>query len=255
MNQTTANGAEIQLALRGVSASYERGGKVLDNVSLDVKKGEIVSVIGPSGSGKSTLLRVLVGLLKPSLGEISLDGRRVDYDSRADLKLVRDRLAIVFQQFNLFQNMTVLSNVTVTPIKIRGEPRAEAEERAKTLLRRVGLGDKFESYPDELSGGQQQRVALARALALRPEILLLDEVTSALDPEMVNEVLDAIRDLSRDGITMLIVSHEMAFVREVSHRVVMMAEGAVVETGPPAQIFDAPETQRCRDFVGKILRH
>jgi polar amino acid transport system ATP-binding protein len=161
----------------------------------------------------------------------------------------------VLQQFNLFQNMTALANVTITPLKIRGESKADVDSRAHALLRRVGLSDKLASYPDELSGGQQQRVALARALALQPEILLLDEVTSALDPEMVNEVLDAIGELARDGITMLIVSHEMAFVREVSDRVVMMADGAVVEAGPPAQIFDAPQTQRCRDFVGKILRH
>jgi polar amino acid transport system ATP-binding protein len=250
-----AKSRRTQLELRGVSASYERGGPVLRDVSLQIAEGEIVSVIGPSGSGKSTLLRVLIGLLRPSAGEVRLDGERIDYDSRRNLRRARDRLAIVFQQFNLFQNMTALRNVTVTPVKIRGERRAQAEARAAALLRRVGLADKFDSYPDELSGGQQQRVAIARALALEPEILLLDEVTSALDPEMVNEVLDAIRALSHDGITMIIVSHEMAFVREVADRVVMMADGAVVETGPPAQIFDAPQTQRCRDFVGKILRH
>ncbi|HEX9789980.1 MAG TPA: amino acid ABC transporter ATP-binding protein [Kiloniellales bacterium] len=255
MTAQTKNKTDVQLAVRGISAAYERGGLVLDNVTLEVRKGEIISVIGPSGSGKSTLLRVLIGLLKPSGGEIFLDGRRIDYDSRRDLKEMRDRLAIVFQQFNLFQNMTALVNVSITPTKIRGEPKAEAKARASALLRRVGLGDKLASYPDELSGGQQQRVALARALALQPEILLLDEVTSALDPEMVNEVLDAIRALAQDGITMLIVSHEMAFVREISDRVVMMADGAVVETGPPAHIFDAPKTQRCREFVSKILRH
>jgi polar amino acid transport system ATP-binding protein len=252
---TKAAAMDTQLELRNVSAAYPRGGPVLRDVSLEVRKGEILSVIGPSGSGKSSLLRVLIGLLPPSAGEIRLDGERIDYGSRRDLQRVRARLAIVFQQFNLFQNMTALRNVTVTPLKIRGERRSEAQARAEALLRRVGLGDKFDSYPDELSGGQQQRVALARALTLEPEILLLDEVTSALDPEMVNEVLDAIRELSHDGITMIIVSHEMAFVREVAHRVVMMADGAVVEEGPPAQIFDAPRTQRCRDFVGKILRH
>jgi polar amino acid transport system ATP-binding protein len=245
----------MQLDLKGVSAQYDRGGLVLDEVSLSVDKGEIVSVIGPSGSGKSTLLRVLIGLLTPSQGEVWLDGKKIDYRSKRDLKAARDRLAIVFQQFNLFQNMTVLGNVTIAPRKIRRQPAAEVEERAKTLLARVGLADKLTSYPDELSGGQQQRVALARALALQPEILLLDEVTSALDPEMVNEVLDAIRGLADEGITMLIVSHEMAFVRELSDRVVMMADGRVVETGPPSQIFDNPQTRRCRDFVGKILRH
>ena len=244
-----------QLELRSVSAAYERGGKVLDDVSLAVEKGEIVSVIGPSGSGKSTLLRVLTGLLRPAAGEVWLDGRRIDFDSKRDLRSVRSRVAIVFQQFNLFQNMTALTNVTITPIKVRREPRSEVEQRACALLRRVGLDDKLQSYPDELSGGQQQRVALARALALQPEILLLDEVTSALDPEMVQEVLDAIRGLAHEGITMIIVSHEMAFVREVSDRVVMMADGGVVEVGPPARIFDAPRTERCREFVSKILRH
>ncbi|MCP5152554.1 MAG: amino acid ABC transporter ATP-binding protein [Ectothiorhodospiraceae bacterium] len=244
-----------QIELRGVSARYPSGGQVLDGVSLVVDKGEVVSIIGPSGSGKSTLLRVLVGLLPPSAGEVWLDGSRLDYADRKALTAARARLAIVFQQFNLFQNMTALDNVTVTPVKIRREPKASARARGEALLRRVGLGDKLGAYPDELSGGQQQRVALARALALGPEILLLDEVTSALDPEMVNEVLDAIRDLANEGITMLIVSHEMAFVREVSDRVVMMADGAVVETGPPGQIFDAPRTERCREFVSKILRH
>jgi polar amino acid transport system ATP-binding protein len=252
---TVAENREVQLELREVSAAYPRGGPVLRDVSLQVRKGEILSVIGPSGSGKSSLLRVLIGLLPPSAGQIVLDGEPIDYASRRHRQRVRDRLAIVFQQFNLFQNMTALRNVTVTPVKIRGEARAKAQARAEALLRRVGLADKFNSYPDELSGGQQQRVAIARALALEPEILLLDEVTSALDPEMVNEVLDAIRALSHDGITMIIVSHEMAFVREVADRVVMMAEGAVVEAGPPQQIFDAPQTQRCREFVSKILRH
>jgi len=244
-----------QLELEGVTAQYDRGGRVLDEVSLAVEKGEVVSIIGPSGSGKSTLLRVLIGLLPPRAGSVLLDGATVDYRSRAQLRALRERLAIVFQQFNLFQNMTALANVTVAPAKIRGRPRAEVEREARALMERVGLSDKLTSYPDELSGGQQQRVALARALALNPEILLLDEVTSALDPEMVGEVLDAIRGLAHGGITMIIVSHEMAFVREVSDRVVMMAEGRVVEIGPPAQIFDNPRTQRCRDFVGKILRH
>jgi polar amino acid transport system ATP-binding protein len=246
---------DVQLEIQALSAAYARGGRVLDDVSISIAKGEIVAVIGPSGSGKSTLLRALVGLLRPSAGEVWLDGQRVDYGSRRDLRMLRDRCAIVFQQFNLFQNMTAFANVTITPLKIRGAPRPAVEARAAELLRRVGLGDKFDSYPDELSGGQQQRVAIARALALEPEILLLDEVTSALDPEMVNEVLDVIRRLADGGITMIIVSHEMGFVREVADRVVMMADGRVVEVGPPQQIFDDPQTQRCRDFVGKILRH
>ena len=228
---------------------------VLENVSLEVQKGEIVSLIGPSGSGKSTLLRVLVGLLPPTRGIVRIDGEAIDYTSRRSLKLARDRLAIVFQQYNLFQNMTAMGNVTIAPIKIKGWKRPEVEADAARLLAKVGLAEKHRSYPDQLSGGQQQRVAIARALALKPEILLLDEVTSALDPELVGEVLDTIRLLAADRMTMLIVSHEMAFVREVSSRVVMMDQGGIVETGPPAQLFDAPKSARCREFVSRILRH
>ncbi len=244
-----------QLEIRDLSAEYQRGHPVLSEINIDIDAGEIVSVIGPSGSGKSSLLRVIVGLLPPSAGSIALDGQTVDFGDRRQLRSLRDRLAIVFQQFNLFQNMNVLRNVTIAPRKIKGRPADDVEAQAKALLDRIGLGDKLTAYPDELSGGQQQRVALVRALALEPELLLLDEVTSALDPEMVVEVLDAIQELSKDGITMVIVSHEMSFVREVSDRVVMMSEGRIVEVGPPAQIFDNPQTDRCREFVGKILRY
>ncbi len=244
-----------QLEIRDLSAEYQRGHPVLSEINIDIDAGEIVSVIGPSGSGKSSLLRVIVGLLPPSAGSIALDGQTVDFGDRRQLRSLRDRLAIVFQQFNLFQNMNVLTNVTIAPRKIKGRPADDVEAQAKALLDRIGLGDKLTAYPDELSGGQQQRVALVRALALEPELLLLDEVTSALDPEMVVEVLDAIQELSKDGITMVIVSHEMSFVRQVSDRVVMMSEGRIVEVGPPAQIFDNPETDRCREFVGKILRY
>jgi polar amino acid transport system ATP-binding protein len=242
------------LEIADLFASYGKN-RVLDGITLAIDKGQIVALIGPSGSGKSTLLRVLMGLLVPERGEVRLDGNPIDYSRKADIRAVRDRFAIVFQQYNLFGNMNVLSNVTVAPIKVKGRPRAEVEDLARNLLARVGLGDKLQAYPDELSGGQQQRVAIARALALQPEVLLLDEVTSALDPELVNEVLDAIRGLARDGMTMLIVSHEMAFVREVSSRVCFMAEGKVVEVGSPADIFDRPQRERTRDFVGKILRH
>jgi polar amino acid transport system ATP-binding protein len=228
---------------------------VLKGVSLDVDRGEVVALVGPSGSGKSTVLRVLVGLLHPTAGSIRVGGAPVDYGSASAVRAVRNRMAIVFQQYNLFQNMDVMRNVTLAPIRIKGRPRAEVEALARALLERVGLGNKLRAYPDELSGGQQQRVAIARALALQPEILLLDEVTSALDPELVTEVLDVIRGLARDGMTMIIVSHEMAFVREIANRVVMMDQGLVVETGPPAAILDAPTTERARDFFGKILRH
>jgi len=224
-------------------------------VNLSLSKGEVVALIGPSGSGKSTILRVLMGLTAPTGGQVLIDGAAVDYRKAGSVRAARDRMAIVFQQYNLFQNMDVLRNVTIAPVKIKGRPRREVEAEAQRLLAKVGLADKHHAYPDELSGGQQQRVAIARALALRPEILLLDEVTSALDPELVNEVLDAIRGLAADGMTMLIVSHEMAFVREVASRVVMMDKGMVVEEGPPIQIFDSPRTERAREFVGKILRH
>jgi polar amino acid transport system ATP-binding protein len=220
-----------------------------------VDRGEVISLIGPSGSGKSSLLRVLMGLLRPTGGAVRIDGRAIDYASRKDVRAMRERMAIVFQQFNLFQNMDVMRNVTISPIEIKKRPRAEVEQDAMRLLAKVGLADKHKAYPDQLSGGQQQRVAIARALALRPEILLLDEVTSALDPELVSEVLDTIRGLAGEGITMLLVSHEMSFVREVSTRVVMMDKGQIVETGSPAEIFGAPREQRTRDFVGKILRH
>ncbi|MCG8356503.1 MAG: amino acid ABC transporter ATP-binding protein [Kiloniellales bacterium] len=228
---------------------------VLDGITLGIDRGQIVSLIGPSGSGKSTLLRVLMGLLPPKRGHVELDGARIDYGKRDQVRRLRDRFAIVFQQYNLFQNMTVLNNVTIAPVKIKKRDRGEVEREAKDLLAKVGLADKLAAYPDELSGGQQQRVAVARALALKPEVLLLDEVPSSLDPELVKEVLDTIRLLADEGMTMLIVSHEMGFVREVSAKVVFMDAGRVVEEGAPAEIFDAPREARTREFVEKILRH
>lgn len=242
------------LTIQDLSASYGRA-PVLRDVNLSIEKGEVVSVIGPSGSGKSTLLRVLVGLLRPDAGRVVLDGAAIDYGSRASLRAARDRFAIVFQQYNLFQNMTALRNVTIAPSIVKKRDRHEVEREARALLAKVGLAGKEDAYPDELSGGQQQRVAIARALALKPEILLLDEVTSALDPELVTEVLDTIRLLRDEGMTMMVVSHEMAFVREVASSVVFMDQGMVVEVGPPTQIFDAPRTERLRSFTAKILRH
>lgn len=242
------------LVIEKLSASYGKT-PVLQDVDLSVERGDIVGIIGPSGSGKSTLLRVLVGLLKPHQGSVSVGGTRVNYDSAQALKDVRDRFAVVFQQYNLFQNMTALRNVTIAPTVVKRRPLKEVGAEAEALLAKVGLADKLKSYPDELSGGQQQRVAIARALALKPEVLLLDEVTSALDPELVGEVLDTIRVLADDGMTMILVSHEMGFVREVAQKVVFMADGRVVETGAPKQIFEEPETQRTRDFVSRILSH
>jgi polar amino acid transport system ATP-binding protein len=240
--------------MHNISSSYGKQ-EVLRGVSLAVDKGEVVSLIGPSGSGKSTLLRVLIGLTPPTAGEVLVAGERIDYRGRASLRSLRRRMSIVFQQYNLFQNMTVLGNVTASPVKVQKRPRAEAEEHARELLEKVGMADKTDAYPDELSGGQQQRVAIARALATQPDILLLDEVTSALDPERVKEVLDTIRSLTSEGITMLIVSHEMSFVREVSTRVAMMDEGRIVEVGSPETIFSNPAEERTRAFVGKILSH
>jgi polar amino acid transport system ATP-binding protein len=237
-----------------LEASYG-GLRVLNGVTLGVPRGKTLGLIGPSGSGKSTLLRVLIGLLPPSGGRVLIDGAPVAFKDRRQLRMLRDRLAIVFQQYNLFQNMTVLGNVTVAPVKVKGRPRAEVEREAEALLAKVGLASKLHAYPDELSGGQQQRVAIARALALHPEILLLDEVTSALDPELVGEVLDTIRALAGDGMTMVIVSHEMAFIREVASEAVLMADGKVVESGRPADILDRPREARTREFVSRILRH
>lgn len=243
-----------QLEIVDLKANYGAQ-TVLERINLSVEKGEIVSLIGASGSGKSTLLRVLMGLLTPLAGNVRINGQTIDYKDRAQLGRIRSQMAIVFQQYNLFQNMTVLDNVTVAPIKVKGRPRKEVEEYAIALLQKVGMGVKLKAYPDELSGGQQQRVAIARALALQPDILLLDEVTAALDPELVTEVLDTVRLLAADGMTMFIVSHEMSFVREVSTKVVFMDGGHVIEAGDPHQIFDQPQQARTREFVGKILRH
>jgi polar amino acid transport system ATP-binding protein len=242
------------LEITGLDVRYGAA-TVLQGIDLSVERGELVGLVGPSGSGKSTLLRALVGLVPPVAGRVVLEGTAVDYASKPSLRAFRDHTAIVFQQYNLFQNMSVLDNITVTPIKVRRRPKVEAEAEALALLARVGLADKADAFPDQLSGGQQQRVAIARALALKPALILLDEVTAALDPELVRDVLDVIQDLARDGITMLLVSHEMGFIREAAHRVVMMDAGRVVEVGPPAQIFDVPQEDRTRAFMSKIIRH
>jgi polar amino acid transport system ATP-binding protein len=242
------------LDIDNLSAGY--GGKtILDGLSLSAERGDVVSLIGPSGSGKSTLLRVLIGLTPPTAGTVRIGGEAVDYTDKAGLKALRRRMSIVFQQFNLFQNMNVLDNLTLAPVRTLGVARAEAEARARDLLANVGLADKAGNYPDQLSGGQQQRVAIARALAMQPEILLLDEVTSALDPERVGEVLETIRSLASTGITMLLVSHEMAFVREISTKVVIMDEGRVVEQGSPSAIFETPAEPRTKSFMQAIIRH
>ena len=242
-----------QIEIKSLNAYYDKL-HVLKDINLNVEKGEILSLIGPSGSGKSSLLKMLVGLLTPKSGEVSLNNDLVNYTSKSDLRTIREQIAIVFQQYNLFQNMNVLKNVCIAPTKIQKRNQKEVEEQAISLLEKVGLKDKLKSYPDELSGGQQQRVAIARALCLNPEILLLDEVTSALDPELVQEVLDSIRLLASEGMTMLIVSHEMSFVKEVSSRVVFMDNGSIIEINDPKIIFDNPKEKRTLDFVSKILK-
>lgn len=228
--------------------------EVLKGISFLVKKGEIASLVGPSGSGKSTVLRALMGLTPITGGTVAIGGERMNYSSAKEVRAARDRMAIVFQQYNLFQNMTVMQNLTLAPLKIKKWNKAEVTLEARRLLELVGLSDKADAYSDQLSGGQQQRVALARALALKPQILLLDEVTSALDPELVNEVLDTIRKLAKEGMTMIIVSHEMAFVREVADKIVFMDAGQIIEAGRSTDILDNPQTDRARDFFSKILR-
>ncbi len=227
---------------------------VLREISLAVPRGGVLGLIGSSGSGKSTVLRLLAGLLRPTAGAVFVAGEQVDYASSAAVRALRGRLAIVFQQYNLFQNMNVLRNVMIAPVKVQSRPRREVETEAVALLEKVGLGGKLRAYPDQLSGGQQQRVAIARALALRPEILLLDEITSALDPELVGEVLDTILLLAREGMTMLLVSHEMAFVRDVATEVALMDAGRVIESAPPAELFSNPREERSRAFISRIRR-
>ena len=242
-----------QIEIKSLNAYYDKL-HVLKDVEVKVEKGEIVSLIGPSGSGKSSFLKMLVGLLVPQSGEVKINNEIIDYKKKADLRIVREKIGIVFQQYNLFQNMNVLKNVCIAPIKIQKRDSKKVEEQAIELLEKVGLKDKLKSYPDELSGGQQQRVAIARALCLNPEILLLDEVTSALDPELVQEVLDSIRLLASEGMTMLIVSHEMSFVKEVSSKVIFMDNGSIIEVNKPELIFENPKEKRTSDFVSKILK-
>jgi glutamate transport system ATP-binding protein len=226
----------------------------LDHVDLAVGRGEVVVVIGPSGSGKSTLCRCINRLETIDSGRILVDGRPLPEEGRA-LAALRADVGMVFQSFNLFGHRTVLDNVTLGPIKVRGEPRAEAERRARELLERVGVAEQAAKHPGQLSGGQQQRVAIARALAMQPKLMLFDEPTSALDPEMINEVLAVMVDLAREGMTMLVVTHEMGFARQAADRVVFMDAGAVVETAPPDAFFAGARSARARDFLSKVLTH
>lgn len=224
---------------------------VLKKVDFIVKQGEVVVVIGPSGSGKSTLLRCLNYLEEAQAGIITIDG--IVLQGSENINKVRQEVGMVFQRFNLFPHMSVLENIMLAPIKVKNKKSKEAEKIAIELLERVGLHDKVNSYPDNLSGGQQQRVAIARALAMEPKIMLFDEPTSALDPEMVNEVLDVMKNLARSGMTMVVVTHEMGFAREVGDRVIFMDEGQVVEVGTPEQVFKYPKEERTKSFLSKIL--
>jgi len=225
---------------------------VLRDVSLEVGKGEVVVIIGPSGSGKSTLLRCLNYLEPVQSGEIWIDGIRLDHH-KTNIRAVRAEVGIVFQSFNLFPHLTALRNIMLAPLVVRRRPEAEVRQEALAILAKVGLQDKVDAYPAQLSGGQQQRVAIARALAMQPKLMLFDEVTSALDPELVREVLDVMKQLARDGMTMIVVTHEMGFAREVADRVIFMDEGRIIEEGAAADIFDRPQNQRTKEFLGKIL--
>jgi aspartate/glutamate/glutamine transport system ATP-binding protein len=228
--------------------------EVLKGISSGVSRGEAVVVIGPSGSGKSTLLRTVNRLEEIDSGEVFVDGIPV-HDRKTDINALRTRVGMVQQAFNLFPQLTVLANITLAPRKVKRESKQLAEERARRLLDRVGIPEKAESYPSQLSGGQQQRVAIARALAMEPTLMLFDEPTSALDPEMIKEVLDVMRDLANDGMTMLVVSHEMGFAREVAHRVWFMNEGRIEEEGTPEELFLRPQGERTQRFLSRIISH
>ena len=226
--------------------------EVLKNISTEIKKGEIISIIGPSGSGKSTFLRCINKLEEPSSGHIYIDGMDL-MDKNTDINKIRERVGMVFQHFNLFPDMTVLDNLTLSPIMVKKESKEEAEKYALSLLEKVGLSDKANSYPTQLSGGQKQRIAIARALAMKPEVILFDEPTSALDPEMIKEVLDVMRDLAKEGMTMLIVTHEMGFARNVGNRILFMDNGEIIEDCSPKDFFENPTNDRIKDFLNKVL--
>ena len=226
--------------------------KVLKNISTTINKGEIISIIGPSGSGKSTFLRCINKLEEPTEGHIYIDGMDL-MDKNTDINKIRERVGMVFQHFNLFPNMTVLDNLTLSPVMVKKESKEEAEKYASYLLEKVGLSDKANSYPTQLSGGQKQRIAIARALAMKPEVILFDEPTSALDPEMIKEVLDVMRDLAKEGMTMLIVTHEMGFAKNVGNRMLFMDNGEIIEDCSPKDFFENPTNERIKDFLNKVL--
>ncbi len=247
----TDNGVIIKV--EDLKKHYNGGAvKALDGINCEIKKGEVVVIVGPSGSGKSTFLRSLNLLEIPTSGKIYFDGNDIT-DKKSDINVHRQRMGMVFQHFNLFPNMNVLKNMTKAPITLLGKSKEEAESKALELLERVGLKDRADAYPSQLSGGQKQRVAIVRALAMNPEVILFDEPTSALDPEMVGEVLDVMKQLANEGMTMVVVTHEMGFAREVASRVIFIDDGVIMEEAPPQEFFSNPKCDRLKDFLSKVL--
>ncbi len=246
------NGAQCLIEVNNLEKHY---GDIhaLDGINTKIYKGEVVVIIGPSGSGKSTFLRSLNLLELPTGGEIIFEGVNM-LDKSVDINKHRQKMGMVFQHFNLFPHMTIMRNITVAPIKLLGLSKAEAEKRAMDLLGKVGLADRANSYPAQLSGGQKQRIAIVRALCMQPDVMLFDEPTSALDPEMVGEVLEVMKSLARDGMTMAVVTHEMGFAREVADRVIFMADGKILETGTPDEIFTVPKTDKAKQFLASVLK-
>ena len=248
--QVTDNNENI-IVIKDLKKKYDSL-HALDGVDLEVKKGEVVSIIGPSGSGKSTLLRSITLLEMPTEGEIYFEGKKVN-DKKTNINLTRQKIGMVFQQFNLFPHKTVIENMILAPMKVLKLKEKEAKELAISLLKKVGLEDRANEYPSKLSGGQKQRIAIVRALCMKPDVMLFDEPTSALDPEMVGEVLQVMETLAKDGMTMLIVSHEMGFAEQTASRVLFMDQGKIIEQGTPEQIFHNPESQRLKDFLSKVI--
>ena len=251
---TTENKAgDVIISVRNLEKHFKGGElKALNGVDTDIHRGEVLVVIGPSGSGKSTFLRCLNLLELPTKGTISFEGTDIT-DPTVNINLHRQRMGMVFQHFNLFPHMTVLKNMTIAPMQLLKKSKEEAEKKARAMLERVNLSDRADAYPNQLSGGQKQRIAIVRALCMEPEVMLFDEPTSALDPEMVGEVLDVMKELAKSGMTMVCVTHEMGFAREVADRVLFMDEGKIIEEGTPQEIFNAPKEQRTKDFLNKVL--
>ena len=247
------------IQVKDLKKHYNKGAiKALDGVTVDINKGDVLVVIGPSGSGKSTFLRSLNLVEQPTSGSIIFEGvditrKKDENGKKLDIDLHRQKMGMVFHHFNLFPHMTILQNMCIAPVQVKGKTQEEAEAKAMELLARVGLADRADAYPIQLSGGQKQRVAIVRALAMEPDVMLFDEPTSALDPEMVGEVLDVMKELAREGMTMVVVTHEMGFAREVGNRVLFMADGLLLEEGSPDQIFNHPQNPRLQDFLSKVL--